>query len=102
MGLKAPDLNKGRQFGKGCFKEFDGSSSGMSIARAKFSVPEILGYPIEAEKGMIGGAAPLLGVVADASHLLFAILRIRTVESRSKIMLVGGLGFRTIRGSKRS
>jgi hypothetical protein len=45
----------------------------MGIARAKFSMPEILGDPIETEKRMIRRAAPLLGIVTDASHLLFAI-----------------------------
>jgi hypothetical protein len=45
----------------------------MSIPRAKFSMPEILGDPIEAEKRMIRRATPLLGIVTDPSHLLFAI-----------------------------
>jgi len=45
----------------------------MGIARTEFSMPEILGDPIETEKGVIRGAAPLLGIVTDPSHLLFAI-----------------------------
>jgi hypothetical protein len=45
----------------------------MGIARTEFSMPEIFGDPIETEKGMIRGATPLLGIVTDPSHLLFAI-----------------------------
>jgi hypothetical protein len=45
----------------------------MGIARAEFSMPEIFGDPIETEKGVIGGATPLLWIVTDSSHLLFAI-----------------------------
>jgi len=45
----------------------------MGIARAEFSMPEILGGPIETEQWMIRRAAPLLGIVTDPGHLLFAI-----------------------------
>jgi hypothetical protein len=45
----------------------------MGIARAEFSMPEIFGDSIETEKGMIRGTTPLLGIVTDPSHLLFAI-----------------------------
>jgi len=45
----------------------------MGIARAKFSMPEILGDPVEAEQWMIRRAAPLLGIVTDPGHLLSAI-----------------------------
>jgi hypothetical protein len=45
----------------------------MGIARTEFSMPEIFGDPIETEKGMIRGATPLLRIVTDPSHLLFAI-----------------------------
>jgi hypothetical protein len=36
-------------------------------------MPEILGDPIETEQWMIRRAAPLLGIVTDPGHLLFAI-----------------------------
>jgi hypothetical protein len=45
----------------------------MGIAGAKFSMPEILGDSIEAEKRMIRRATPLLGIVTNPGHLLFAI-----------------------------
>jgi len=36
-------------------------------------MPEIFGDPVEAEKRMIRRATPLLGIVTDPGHLLFAI-----------------------------
>ena len=45
----------------------------MGIARAQFSMPEILGDPVEAQKGMIRRSPPLLGIVTKTSHLLFSI-----------------------------
>jgi len=45
----------------------------MGIARAKFPMPEILGDPIETEQRMVRRAAPLLWIVTDPGHLLFAI-----------------------------
>ena len=39
----------------------------------KFSMPEIFGDPVETEKEVIGGAAPLLPIVTGPSLLLFAI-----------------------------
>jgi hypothetical protein len=45
----------------------------MSIARAEFSMPEIFGNAVETKEGMIRRPAPLLGIVTDPSHLLFAI-----------------------------
>jgi hypothetical protein len=67
------DLYRRRQFAKDFLQEFYGPSSGMDIARAEFPMPEIFGDPIEAEKGVIGGPAPLLRIVSYPSHLLFAI-----------------------------
>jgi hypothetical protein len=45
----------------------------MGIAGAKFSMPEIFGDSIETEKRMIRRTAPLLRIVTDPGHLLFAI-----------------------------
>jgi hypothetical protein len=66
-------LYRGRQFGKGDLQEFHGSSGGMGIAGTKFSMPEILGDAVEAEKGVIRRPSPLFGIVTDPSHFLFAI-----------------------------
>jgi hypothetical protein len=45
----------------------------VGIARAKFSVPEILGDPIETEQRMIRRTPPFLRIVTDPGHLLFSI-----------------------------
>jgi hypothetical protein len=45
----------------------------MGIPGTKFSMPEILGDPIEAEQGMIRRTAPLFGIVTDPGHFLFAV-----------------------------
>ena len=46
---------------------------GMGVAGAQLPVPKILGLPLETQQGMIGGAAPLEGVVADPRLFLPAI-----------------------------
>jgi hypothetical protein len=45
----------------------------MGIAGTKFPVPEVLGDSVEAEQRMIGRSSLFVGIVADMSHLPFAI-----------------------------
>jgi len=73
VGSDNYDLYGGRYFGKERLQEVYGPSSRMGIARAQFSMPEILGDPIETKKGMIRGAPPFLGIVPDPGHFLSAI-----------------------------
>src|SRR4030065_1211443 len=65
-------LHGGRHFGKRRSQKFDSPRSSMYIAGTKFSVPEVLGNAVEAQKRVVGRPAPLLGVVADQCHLLLS------------------------------
>jgi hypothetical protein len=82
VGLNTYPFDRGRQLGKGGLQEFENTGSCMRIARAKFSMPKVFGDPIEIDKRMVGGSAPLFGIVPDPSHLLFAVER---KNSRVKI-----------------
>ena len=60
-------------FRKAGLEKVQRSGRGVNIARSQLAMPEVLRLPLEAEQGVIGGAAALDRVVANARSFLLAI-----------------------------
>ena len=55
--------------GKTAFEKWHCAGTGCGIPRPQAAMPELLEMGLEAQEGMIGSSAPLLGVVADFGKL---------------------------------